>query len=207
MKKILTSIILLLAIALSLTSCDFIEEKFGDPVYRQLNSLIVEEHKDYSISISLTDKNSHTLHETYTATTAENGNTTINYVVERLNKFDVTDGIVTAPNSYKKVYTGYAVVNGENLLDFGGDSINIDFNFTKVVIPDFNFSKKAVANAIVADGKLTADVISQDEFLGFELTDSEMTLEVVFDETAIQAITLTYKTASESDAVVVYTFN
>lgn len=205
MKRILTSILLILVIALSLTSCDLIKDKLGDPVFNQLNELIKAEHNDYTISISLKDKNSHTLNETYVATTAENGNTTITYTVERLNKFNVNGNNVTIPNSYKKVLTGYAVINGENLFEQEGDNIGIDF--LKVKIPAFNFNDKAIENAIVADGKLTADVIDQTEFFGYELTTEPMQAEVEFNEEAIGEITLTFKTAEGSDAVVVYTFN
>ena len=205
MKRILTSILLILVIALSLTSCDLIKDKLGDPVFNQLNELIKAEHNDYTISISLKDKNSHTLNETYVATTAENGNTTITYTVERLNKFNVNGSNVTIPGSYKKVLTGYAVINGENLFEQEGDDIGVDF--LKVTIPAFNFNDKAIENAIVADGKLTADVIDQTKFFGYELTTEPMQVEVEFNEEAISEITLTFKTAEGSDAVVVYTFN
>ena len=205
MKKIITSIILLLIIALSFTSCELLEERFGDPTYRLLNKLVEAGQDDYSISITLTDKNSHTLNETYDVITAGNGNKTILYTVERLNKFIINEGTVTPPTSYKQVLTGYAVVNGENLFELKGDEVDVDF--TKLTLPTFKFSKSALDNVTVEDGKLTADVISQSDFLGYELTEGEVELVVEFGEDAIGAITLTFATATETNVTLVYTFN
>ena len=205
MKKIITSIILLLVIALSFTSCELIEEKFGDPLYKQLNTLANSEHDDYTVSVTITDKNTNTLNESYVVTTAENGNTTIYYTVERLNKFIVNGNNITPPISYKQVLTGNAVVNNGNLFGLEGDDIDVDF--TEFKLPTFNFSKDSLGNVVAEDNTLTADVISQSDFLGFTLTEGEAMLEVEFDDTAIHSITLTFKTAAENDVILVYTFN
>lgn len=207
MKKIITSIILLLVIALSLTSCHLIDEHItnSDPIHAQINALLESNQENYTIKASITNKSAHTVNETYDVTTAENGNKTISYTVERLNKFNVNDGVVTAPNSYKTVLTGYAVVNGENLFELEGDVLDIDF--TKVVIPEFTFNDSTVENSVLDGDTLVADVKSQAEFLGVEFTTEPMQVEVVFSETSILTITLTFKTAGGNDVVVVYTFN
>ena len=205
MKKIITSIILLLVIALSFTSCELLEEKFGDPLYNQLNTLANSEHGDYAINVTITDKNTNKLTENYTVTTAENGNATINYTVERLNKFIINESTVTPPISYKQVLTGYAVVNGENLFELSGD--NVDVDFTKLTLPTFKFSKNTLSNVVTEEGTLTADVISQNDFLGFTLTEGDVALKVEFDEAAIHTVTLTFETAAENNVTLVYTFN
>ena len=205
MKKIIISTILLLAIVISLASCNFVTKTENDPVFEQINTLLEKANENYTIEISLTNSKSQTITETYVATTEENGNTTINYTVERLGKFTVTNGNVVAPSSYKTVYTGYAVVNQGNLFELSGDKVDVDF--TKVVIPSFNLTTTSLENAALNEGTLTADVKSQSEFLGTEYTSEPMQLEVVFTENGVQSVTLTFKTAAENDAVVVYTFN
>ena len=204
MKKILTAIILILVIALSFTSCDKIKEEAGNPTFDLLNELVKAEFANYSIDVSLTDKSSHTLNESYTVATDENGLKTITYTVERLNKFNL-NGSVTAPNSYKSELSGTAVVDGENLIKQDGDDVGVDFS--EIAIPKFNFADDVLDNVIIGDDALIADVTNQEQFLGFTLTSEAVQIKVEFSETAISSVTLTFVTSNGNDATVVYTFN
>ena len=205
MKKILTAIILILVIALSFTSCDKIKEEASNPTFDLLNELVKAEFANYSIDVSLTDKNSHTLNESYTVVTDESGLKTITYTVERLNKFTL-NGSVTAPNSYKSELSGTAVVDGENLIKQDGDDVGIDF--AEIKLPSFNFTGDALENAMVVnDDTLMADVTNQEQFLGFTLTNEAVQIMVEFSETAISYVTLTFVTSNGNDATVVYSFN
>ena len=206
MKKILTATILILVIALSFTSCNKVKEELDNPVFNQLNELVKAECKSYSIDVSLTNKDAHTLNERYDVVTGENGQKTVTYTVERLNEFSVNGGNITAPSSYKTELTGTAIIDGENLIKHDGDDVGIDF--AEIKLPSFNFTGDALENAMVVnDDTLMADVTNQEAFLGFVLTGEPMQLEVQFSEETISTVTLTFKTSTGNDAVVVYTFN
>ena len=205
MKKILTAIILILVIALSFTSCDKIKEEASNPTFDLLNELVKAEFANYSIDVSLTDKNTHALNESYVVVTDESGLKTITYTVERLNTFDINGSNVTAPNSYKSKLSGVAVVDGENLIKQDGDDVGVDFS--EIAIPKFNFADDVLDNVITGEDALIADVTNQEQFLGFTLTNEAVQIKVEFSETAISSVTLTFVTSNGNDATVVYTFN
>jgi len=127
----------------------------------------------------------------------------VSYSVEQLNMLPTDGKLDNLSPEYKKTLTGTAVIENGKVTQFNGD---------KVSIPDydeltgaFDFKEGYFKNIKTADGEFSADVVSASNFLGTNKNVSDMKIEVKYNTSAIEKITLTYKTVN-STVTTVYEF-
>jgi hypothetical protein len=104
---------------------------------------------------------------------------------------------------YKKTLTGTAVIENGNVTKFNGDSVNIP-EYDELT-GAFDFKESYFTSVKVTDSEFSADVISASKFLGTNKSVSNLKIEVKYNTSAIEKITLNYTTAN-STVTTVYEF-
>lgn len=186
------SIALILTCLFCFTSC----ELFGKNAdLDKLSELIKSQVSDYTVRVSVTSGNGLTSTEEYTVREV-NGARTVSYRIEKLNGFTVNGDTVTPPEEFKTVSEGTLT---------GADALSPKFD-----LPSFNFSADVIKNVRVAETaplQLTAELSSLEGFMGKALSGSNATLTVVYTDSAINSISVSYTTDAGNTCTVVYTFN
>ncbi|MBQ9978584.1 MAG: hypothetical protein IJP20_02190 [Clostridia bacterium] len=180
-------LVLIVAISLCITSCE--DEKNKD--LANLNKLAQKLEGDYTVSINVKSENGSISSREYSVKD-DNGKKTVYAKIETLNKFDVSGGEITPPDSYSSVKEGY-------LSDADVSKGNFD-------VPKFSFSSSNISDVATTDGTLVGNVRSITELLGTTFDASSVKLTVRYSDTAINVIMISFTTSQNNTVTLTYTF-
>ena len=127
----------------------------------------------------------------------------VSYAVEQLNMLPTDGKLDNLSPEYKKTLTGTAIIENGKVTKFNGDKVNIP-EYDELT-GAFDFKESYFKNVKTSDGEFSADVISASKFLGTNKKVSDLKVEVKYNTSAIEKITLTYRTAN-STVTTVYEF-
>ena len=215
MKNIVKRLLLLITVLtmiLSFASCDLVALPGGKPdqpdqppvkdelelLCEHLNELAGKDHADVTLTTT-TVVGSVTLESVY-----DIKQTSVEYRIEKIGKFVIEDGVITAPESYKTVYTGTAITEGDKVISFEGDIVELPD--CDVLVGCFIFSKDNFDNCKINNGTFTCDVKNATKFWGGAIDAANMKISVTYNDDAITSLTATYD-ATGSSVTANYVFN
>lgn len=211
MKKTLFSLILILTLLMCFVACSFgngntnESPKVPNPafpeanktIYEVLNELVQVNYKKVELNITTIMKDIE-LESSYVLT-----DSIVAYSVEQLTMLPADGNIENVSRNYKIALTGTAIIENGKVVKLDGESVTLpSYDDLK---GSFNFKESNFENITTESGKFTADVISPFEFLGTEKLLSDMKIVVDYNSSALQKITITYKTTN-STVTTVYEF-
>ena len=221
MKKILLSIVLLLAVIVSVVSCnkpqptppaettpaettpDSQQTTGGDTqetpktVWETLQELSQQQYSKVKLNIK-TATGDIELNASYTIT-----NNSVTYLVEQLNLLPPDGDLTNVSPNYKTTLSGSATIKNGKVDKVDGEAVTLpSYDELKGA---FNFKKSNFKNVKTEKGKLTADVSSVSGFMGVSQNLSNMKIVVTYSDTALQKLEITYNTTN-STVTTVYEF-
>ena len=199
MKKIITSMILLLVLLICMTACSGLKDNkptsgedstVEQTVYEQLDALTDVHYKKVKVRV-VTDTDNVQLFAEYVLTQYN-----VQYSIEQLNKLPPNGDITGISPEYKSTITGTASVdNGEMIIL---DGVEVTLPTYDALKGDFNFDENNLKNVIIEDNVLKAEVVSSSTFYGSEVNVENMKITVEYTQTAFSKIIITYQTAYSS---------
>ena len=127
----------------------------------------------------------------------------VSYSVEQLNMLPTDGNFSNMSPEYKTTLTGTATVENGKITKLDGDKVSIsEYSELK---GSFYFKENNFRNIKAADGEFSADIVSASEFLGTGKNISSLKIEVKYNSSAIEKITMVYQTAN-STVTTVYEF-
>ena len=214
MKKTLIPLILILTLLMCFVSCDFDDGKKNNnneskteqsteipeankTTYEILNELVQVNYKKVELDIT-TITGDIELESSYVLT-----DSIVAYSVEQLNMLPSDGNIENISPNYKVTLMGTAIIENGKVVKLDGESVTLpSYDDLK---GSFNFKEGNFKNIKTENGKFTADVSSPSEFLGIEKFLNDMKIVVDYNFSALQKITITYKTTN-STVTIVYEF-
>jgi predicted small lipoprotein YifL len=216
MKKILSSIVLLLAIVISVASCNKkdptppevttpdSQQTTGEntqenpkTVWETLQELSQQKYSKVKLYIK-TVTGDIELNANYTLT-----NTNVTYSVEQLNLLPPDGDLTNVSPNCKVALSGTAAIKNGKVEKIDGETVTLpSYNELKGA---FNFKQSNFRNVKTEKGKLTADVSSISGFMGISQNLNNMRIVVIYNDTALQKLEITYKTTN-STVTTVYEF-
>ena len=198
MKKIITSMILLLVLLICMTACSGLKDNkptsgedstVEQTVYEQLDALTDVHYKKVKVRV-VTITESIQLSANYVLTQDN-----VQYSIEQLNKLPSNGDITGVSPEYKSTITGSASVdNGEIILD----GVNVTLPTYEELKGSFNFDESNLKSVIIENNTLKADVASSSAFYGNEVHVENMKITVAYTQTALSKIIITYQTPYSS---------
>lgn len=165
--------------------------------YDLLNELSRIRYKTVDLSIT-TQTDDVELISTYSVSAEK-----ISYSVQQLNLLPEDGNLSDLEDGHIKTLTGSVTLNMSEIVDREGDPVALpSLSFLK---GELCYDESNFANAVEEKGKLTADVISADLFLGNDNGLKNMKITVEYDSFSLKSLILTYETENSSVASV-YTF-
>ena len=194
MKKTLIPLVLVLALLTCFVSCDFGNSK---NTYEILNELVQVNYKKVELDIT-TVTGDIELESSFVLT-----DSIVAYSVEQLNTLPSDGNVENSSPNYKTLLTGNAIIENEKVVKLDGESVTLpSYDELK---GRFDFKESNFQNVETENGKFTANVISPSAFLGIEKSLNDMKIVVDYNSSALQKITITYKTTN-SAVITVYEF-
>lgn len=193
-KIILVSVILVLALT-CFAACNGYDS--------QLNTISALLKSDYSVvEIFVTTNTSGIeLNGEYTLTFGEDS-TTVKYTYEELNALD-TNGNNNA--SFKSTRSGYVVVNENNVIVDGDDSI--DLNMQLLDFTGLSFKQAFFSNVTATKTSFVADVANPQGFVGNkDFSCSDMRVKALFKQDSLTRIEISYVSSANSNVNISYWF-
>ena len=130
-------------------------------------------------------------------------NTNVTYSVEQLNLLPPDGDLTNVSPEYKITLSGTATIKNGKVDKVDGEAVNIpSYNELKGA---FNFNESNFKNIKMENGKLTADVISAPDFMGTSKKLSNVKIVVTYNDNALQSMVITYNTTN-SAVITVYEF-
>lgn len=190
MKRIIIALILVVSTLLCLSSCDKTDI---DIAREQLDTLAQKEYNHYTIEMTVDSPNGYKITEKYTVK-IENGARTVDYRTEKINSFTINGDSISIPEEYMTVTEG-TLVNEEVL--------PTDFS-----VPKFDFLNDTLRNCLVEDGgtRLTATILSTNNFMGKDLTADNANLEVSYSADTLNYVIVSYTSSSGNSITLKYIF-
>ena len=189
-KLIALVLVIVLALSLSLTSCD----GENNAELSKLNKLAEKLDDNYTLSIVVKSDKGTVSNKEYTVSD-EDGKKTVYAKIETLNKFDVSGGEITPPDSYSTVTEGYLT---EAEIAKG--------NFE---LPEFKFSSSNITvmdNSTMPEITLVGKVSSLTELMGKTFDASDVGLTVSYNADEIKLISISFTTSQGYEVILTYTF-
>ena len=183
-------LVLIVALSLCLTSCE--DEKNKD--LANLNKLAQKLEGDYTVSINVKSENGSISSREYSVKN-DNGKKTVYAKIETLNKFDVSGGEITPPESYSTVTEGYLT---EAEIAKG--------NFE---LPEFKFSSSNITirnNSTMPETTLVGKVSSLTELMGKTFDASDVGLTVSYNADEIKLISISFTSSQSYTVTLTYIF-
>lgn len=213
MKKLVISIILVLALLMSFASCSSGNEgdlsnsestsqqlqppNSEETVYDMLNKLSKQAYNKIQLNIT-TFTGDIELEASYTLT-ANN----ITYSIEQLNLLPSDGDLSNTSPSYKTTIQGSAEIENGKVTKLDDVAVNLpEYDELKGA---FDFKESYFKNVQVENGTFSADVIAVSSFLGADQNLSEMKIVVGYSASVLTTISITYQT-SNSTVTAVYGF-
>ncbi len=195
MKKLIT-ILLLLLVAFTTVACE--PDATND--FDMLNELAQKNYVGTELTVSTT-LGDDTLQSRFVASVVD-GATVVNYTVQRLNTFDVDNGV--APTERISTVEGsYTVKDGSVIV---GEA-PVEGDLSTLAVSGLHFSAQSLSDVQWSDNKMTARVADIVAFVGNTLSGANaMTVEVSFTEQEITSLVLQYTAASGAQVILGYTF-
>lgn len=221
MKKILLSIVLLLAVIVSVVSCN--KPKPTPPaettpaettpdsqqttgggtvetpktVWETLQELSQQQYSKVKLNIK-TVTGDIELNANYTLT-----NSNVTYSVEQLNFLPPDGDLTNVSPDHKVTLSGTAIIQNGKVDKVNGESVLLpSYDELKGA---FNFKESNFKNVKTEKGKLIADVSSVSGFMGASQSLSNMKIVVTYSDTVLQKLEITYNTTN-STVTTVYEF-
>ena len=214
MKKIIISIVLILALLMSFVACGDKDSNEtpsdGDTtppitqpsepqktVYDVLNGFTKQSYKKIQLDITtLTDDIE--LEANYTLTEKK-----VEYSIEQLNLLPSDGNLNNISPNYKTTIQGNAIIENGKVTKLDDKSVNLpEYDELKGA---FDFKESYFKNIQVDNGKFAADVVDASDFMDIDKTIGDMKIIVEYNDTAFKKISLSYKT-SNSAVTTVYVF-
>ena len=197
MKKIISTITLLLLICISFTACggngtgDNVPNPVDNTLYGKLTTAMSSTDFDtLTVTVSTTAKNGAELKSTYVYSDVENG-LKIVYTEEKLGQFTQVDGKFVTPESMIETVFGTVIVSDGKIVSREGDESIIDLSGAKY--PEFKFKESYFSSVTTADGEFSASVLSPLAFMGMSDSCSNMNVHVYYNVFRVSTIYLEYK--------------
>ena len=205
MKNTVISVILSLALLISMTACTGIVTPTPTPpadegqpetqtVYELLTDLGAKSYRSVKLNVATT------IDETVLSANYVLTNKSVTYSIEQLNTLSLEGE--NSPE-YKTTVTGSADIDNGKVVKLDGNDVRIPYY--SELKGEFIFNEKNFENVITDEGYFSADVISSAEFYGADVSVSDLRVEVEYSDTAFVKLTLTYNT-DDSSVVTVYEF-
>ena len=163
----------------------------------KLLELIEKPYSSVDVNIAVTTDIAE-LSARYTVTQSK-----VTYSIEQLNLLPSLDNITDISPDHKTTVSGEAVVENGEVTDLSGNKVALPSG--SELTGRFRFEESNLQNIVVGDGSLSADVISASAFYGTEVDMSDVKVKVEYSDTAVEKITVTYKT-EKSSVEAVYVF-
>ena len=217
MKKILLSIVLLLAVIVSVVSCNkpnptppaettpdsqqtttgWDTQETPKTVWETLQELSQQQYSKVKLNIK-TVTGDVELNASYTIT-----NNSVTYSVEQLNLLPPDGDLTNVSSDHKVTLSGTAIIQNGKVDKVNGESVSLpSYDELKGA---FNFKESNFKNVKTEKGKLIADVSSVSGFMGTSQSLSNMKIVVTYSDTALQKLEITYNTTN-STVTTVYEF-
>lgn len=214
MKRIIISVVLILALLMSFVACDNKDSNEtpsdGDTtpsatqpsepqktVYDVLNGLTKQNYKKIQLDIT-TLTGDIELEANYTLMANK-----VEYSIEQLNLLPSDGNLNNISPNYKTTIQGSAIIENGKVTKLDDKAVNLpEYDELKGA---FDFKESSFKNIQSENGTFAADVVDASDFMGTDKTISDMKIIVEYNETAFQKITLSYKT-STSNVTTVYMF-
>ena len=197
MKKIIY-VLMIFALLITATGCSDDEIKGENEVICELLDLLTQ--KEYSvIEISIkTSTDPAQLRSHYKVTQGS-----VAYSIEQLNLLPSLENVAELSPDQKKTISGTAIIENGEVIELDGNSVTLPSG--DELMGKFSFDEKNLQNIVVENGTLTADVILPSAFYGVEVDMTNVKIAVKYSESAIEMITVSYKT-EKSAVEAVYKF-
>ena len=202
MKKIILSIVLLLAIVATVASCGNPNSESSPPetpktVWETLQELSQKQYSKVKLDIK-TVTGDMELNASYVLT-----NDNVTYSVEQFNLLPTDGNLANVSQNHKITLTGTATIQGGKVEKIDGENVTLpSVDELKGV---FHFTETNFKNVKTENGKLIADVNSASAFMGASQNLSNMKIVVTYNDTALQKLEITYNTTN-STVTTVYEF-
>lgn len=204
MKKILISVILMLAIWMSLAACspstgdpstgdsssgsDTIDTEEKQAICELLNELSRASYKTVRLDIT-TQTGELELKGEYVLTAKE-----VTYLVERMNLLPEDGDPEGVSPDAKTVLKGSATIENGTVTKLDGDAVELpDYDALKGA---FDFKESYFQNVEKKNGAFYADVVSAGAFLGTDQALNNVKLTVQYNDSALEKMVITYQTAN-----------
>ena len=202
MKKIISTITLLLLICISFTACggnstgDNVQNPVDNTLYGKLTTAMSSTDFDtLTVTLSTTAKNGVELKSTYVYSDVENG-LKIVYTQEKLGQFTQVDGKFVAPESMIETLSGSVIVSDGKIVSSEGDASVVDLSDADY--PEFKFKESYFSSVTTVDGEFAATVLSPFAFMGMSDSCSNMKVHVYYNVFRVSTIYLEYKATDGS---------
>ena len=207
MKRIVSIFVLVVLVLSSFASCD-VSEVVADPTSAALNLMISNTpYSSIDLDISVNGADGVSSNGEYTLAQTEDG-LRIDYKVEQLLPIEINNGIINSDSSYKKVATGYAIVD-----DFGmvskqeGDLIDLN---AIIGLPNFEFKSGDFEDIFEEPGEFICIGDSTSRWASYTAgvsADSDITVKVAYEGAMVTSITIIYTSEELCEVTATYTYN
>ena len=193
MKKIILSVILILALLTSLIACNNDDKS----VYDTLNDLTKESYSKIQLDITTVTEGIE-LKANYTLTASK-----VDYSVEQLSLLPTDGDLGNVSEEYKTTVKGTATIENGKVTSFNNEEVNLpQYDELK---GHFDFKESYFTNIKDEDGRFSADVTSNTGFLGTDKALNDVKVVVEYNNDALKTIKVIYETAT-STVTSVYSF-
>jgi hypothetical protein len=210
MKKIIISVILMLALLMSFVACDKGDSLNGDTtspgtqssepdktVYDVLNGFTNQSYKKIKLDIT-TLTGDIELNANYALSANK-----VDYSIEQLNFLPSDGNLENVSPDYKTTIQGSAIIENGKVTKLDDEAVNLpEYDELKGA---FDFKESYFKNIQTESGKFTADVVNVSALIGTDKSISDMKIVAEYSDAAFQKMTITYKT-SNSTITFVYVF-
>jgi len=203
MKKIIISVILMIALLMSFVACDkgnTDNEQSPEnetTVYDTLNKLSKQSYNKIKLNIT-TLTGDIELKANYTLTANK-----VDYSIEQLNFLPSDGNLENVSPDYKTTIQGSATIENGKVTKLDDEAVNLpEYDELKGA---FDFKESYFKNIQTESGKFTADVVNVSAFIGTDKSISDMKIVVEYNDMTFQKVTITY-TTSNSSVTTVYGF-
>lgn len=193
MKKVLSFICLMLTFLFCMTGCGG-NDSPPKTVYENLNSLIAKESTSITLTVKTTT-DGETLNGSYLISKQDNVYT-VNYSYEKLNTFEEVGGVITQPTEYKSTVTGNMKISNGTIIEQDGEASNVSIE--SLTVSGLTFNESYFSNVVNENNTFKADVNNPNGFMGYDVTLSNLKVEIAYTTEKISSIKLTYSTSLSS---------
>ncbi len=187
MKRILIALILFISVLISFTACNTGGNTPSETVFDKLNKLAKEEYGSVEISVT-TVTGDVSLSSKYIVT-----NERIEYIVEKMNSIDI-GGASALPDEHRSTLSGVAEIKDGKVVKIHGDEVTLPSH--DEIAGAFCFDEDNFKDVSLTDGKLSAKIVSLQDFISSEATDiDDAAVVVYYNDNAIMRVDLMYSTS------------